>query len=485
MTTSLAVPPLDTGKAGFFRFRRLGKKVLLTNDVGRFALLTPAGFQKFTQGKLRPEDALHKELREKGFIRDFTDFEQMIERWRSSHSFLWQGPSLHIVVVTLRCDHKCVYCQTSSVGMDAAGVDMSEATARSVVDTIFESPSPALTIEFQGGEPLANWPAVRCIVDYSREQARRKGKTLWLNLVTNLSLMDDEKLEFLLSHDVAICTSVDGPASVHDANRIAVGGGSHAVVVRWWKKIRSLTRGKTFGIDALMTTTRKSLSHGKEIVDEYVRLDARGIYLRPLSPYGFVRKTWEAVGYGPDEFLAFYRDTLDYIFALNRKGKNIFETTFRMLATKALKNEDPNFLDLRSPCGAGIGQIAYNYDGSVFTCDEARMLSRMKDDAFRLGHVADGYAAIVNHPTVKALALASCLDNQAECAGCAYLPYCGACPVENYVKQGDLFARTPTGDRCRVYKGIQDYFFEKIGEKGSRKIVDSWTRVPTGQPQRD
>jgi hypothetical protein len=30
-------------------------------------------------------------------------------------------------------------------------------------------------------------------------------------------------------------------------------------------------------------------------------------------------------------------------------------------------------LELRSPCGAGIGQLLYNYDGKVYTCDEGRI----------------------------------------------------------------------------------------------------------------
>ena len=48
---------------------------------------------------------------------------------------------------------------------------------------------------------------------------------------------------------------------------------------------------------------------------------------------------------------------------------------------------DPNYLDIRSPCGAGIGQIAYSYDGKIYTCDEGRMLGGMGDDIFCIGNV--------------------------------------------------------------------------------------------------
>lgn len=474
-----ALPAVEVDKVGMFRSRRLGKKVLLTNDIGHHVILSEADFTRFLAGKIGAKDPLHKDLRAKGFVRDFMDFESLMQTWKKSRGFLWHGPALHIIVVTLRCNHRCVYCQTSSVDMDQTGFDMTEETARKVVDLVFESPSPALTIEFQGGEPLANWPVVRFVVEYALQKNKTRGRKLWLNLVTNLTLMDDEKLDFLLTSGVNICTSLDGPAALHDANRVYLGGASHATVVEWWKKIKKRTRGKTFGIDALMTTTRRSLACPEEIIDEYVGLGARGVYLRQLAPYGLAQKTWDAVGYTPREYLEFYRKALDHIIGINLKRKSFFEYAARVFITKILRNEDPNFLDMRSPCGAGIGQMAYNYDGRIYTCDEARMLSRMDNETFCIGAAgADDYAQIVNHPTVRAVATASCLDVQAECSGCAYLPFCGICPVENYFLQGDLFPRTPTNGRCFVNKGIQDYLFEKLQDRQVKKVLKSWTRVP-------
>ncbi|MFH2204035.1 MAG: His-Xaa-Ser system radical SAM maturase HxsB [Elusimicrobiota bacterium] len=480
-----APPKIDDQKVGFFRFRKVGGKYVLTNDTGQFARLTQAQFAKFLGGKLKSKDVLHQELRAKGFIRDFMDFDKTVEAWSQRHSYLMQGPNLHIIVVTLRCDHACTYCQTSSAPMDRDGLDMTQETAKKTVDTAFETPNPAMTIEFQGGEPLANWPVVKYIVEYALKKNKEKHKTLMLNLVSNLSLMDDKKLKFLLDKGVNICTSLDGPQHVHNANRILRGGNSHANVIAWFKKIKKLTKGKPHGIDALMTTTRLSLKYPEEIIDEYVRLGARGIYLRGLSPFGFAKKTWDVIGYSADEYLEFYTRALDHIFKLNKK-KRFFEQHARLYAAKILKNEEPNFLDQRDVCGAGIGQIAYNYDGRVFTCDEGRMLAQMSDEAFKIGDVnKDTYGDMINHATVRACASASCLDNNAECSSCAYKPYCGTCPVENYFLQGDLFLRAPLSGRCRIYKGQMDYFFKKMEDPWIVKTMKSWTRVPSGLYQRD
>ena len=70
---------------------------------------------------------------------------------RTRKSFLREGPSLHIFVVTLSCDHSCAYCQVSRrIGI----AEMPEHVAIAAVDRMFESPSRNLTVEFQGGEPL-------------------------------------------------------------------------------------------------------------------------------------------------------------------------------------------------------------------------------------------------------------------------------------------------------------------------------------------
>lgn len=469
----------DDEKTGFFRYKHLGDRVLITNDIGRYSLLEPGTFARFVQGELPEGSADARALKEAGFIKDPGHYDCMAGQWRAKNAFLMAGPGLHIVVVTLRCNHRCVYCHASSKPFDDRSTDMTEETARRVVDTILASPNPDINIEFQGGEPLANWPVVQCIIEYARERNQSAGKRLQFSCVSNMSLMDAEKLDWLLERGVNFCTSLDGPEKVHNRNRVYLGGNSHADAVRWWRVIMKRTARKIYRIDGLMTTTRFTLPYPREVVDEYVRLGSRGIYLRFLNPFGFAQKVREKIGYTPDEFLEFYRKALGRVIEVNLGGRMFFEMTARTFLTKILSNLDPNFLDLRSPCGAGIGQIAYNYDGSVYTCDEGRMLGEMQDRSFAIGRVEDGYAKIASHVVVKSLALASCLESQTECSWCAYQPYCGVCPIYNYVEQGDLFGRMPTNGRCRIYKGILDYLFTRLQEPRVRKVFERWVRKST------
>jgi len=53
-----------------------------------------------------------------------------------------------------------------------------------------------LMIEFQGGEPLLNWPVVKFIVGYARKKNGFHKKALHFGLISNFSLLEDEHIDF-------------------------------------------------------------------------------------------------------------------------------------------------------------------------------------------------------------------------------------------------------------------------------------------------
>jgi His-Xaa-Ser system radical SAM maturase HxsB len=476
---------LDRQLPAFFRFRPVGGKVLLTNQEGSFLLLSREDFSRFAEGRVQDGTPLHQSLREGNFLRAAFDQAKAVERLRARKRFLNHGPNLHLVVATLRCNETCVYCHASRANMDAVGTDMTEETAERVVDFIFRTTSPWVTIEFQGGEPLVNFPVVKRVIEYALEKNRAAAKDLEFTLVSNLSLMDDEKLEYLLGHKVQICTSVDGPQALHDKQRRLPQASAFAESQRWIRRINDAYRAMgldptLYHVEALLTTTRDTLARWKEVVDTYVELGCRSLFLRPVDPFGWAERTAARVEYPRHEYLAFYRQAVDYMISLNRQGTEILERYAAIFLTKILTGEDPNFLDIRSPGGAGIGQLAYNYDGRIFTCDEGRMLHEMGDDSFLLGDVrSSSYRQIVGHETVRALLLASNLDARPDCVNCAYNPYCGVPPVHSHKTQGTIFGRMRESTLCMVHKGIQDYLFEKLAEDDASQteILRRWTTI--------
>jgi len=481
--------PLDLKKikynqVGFFRFKKIKNKYLLTNDVGDYLFLREKEFENFLTNNLEKDKEPYLSLKEKNFLKNELDLTGLIEKYRSKKAFLFGGPSLHIVVVTLRCNHKCIYCQASAQAMDRKDLDMNQETANQVLDKIFETTSPYVAIEFQGGEPLVNWPIVKFIIEESIKRNRKAKKDLEIRLVSNFSLMTEEKFKYLIDKKVSMCVSLDGPEKVHNKNRILVGDedNSYQYATRWAKKFFKLypqlrKKEYIFKMGVAVTISRFSLPYYKQIVDEYLKLGFDNIYLRPLNPFGFSQNSWQKISYLAKDFVDFYKKALSYIIQLNLKGKKFREKTAYTFLTKILTKYDPNHLDFRSPCGAGIGQLAYHYNGDVYTCDEGRMLSMMGDESFRLGNVRENsYQDIVASPVTRTLCTASCLEGLAGCSDCVYKPYCGVCPIYNYFEQGNIFGQMPTNQRCQINQAILDFLFEKLEDPKIKTILETWPK---------
>lgn len=468
----------NKNKVGFFRHRKLKNKNLLTNNFGHFIILNNKEYRDYLSGALSTFSEIFQDLKVKGFINEYIDFKNLIPRYQSKTTFLKYGPSLHIIVITLRCNHKCLYCHASAGTERNNDLDMTIDLARDTVDTIFQTTNHNITIEFQGGEPLLNWNVIKFIVEYARVKSKICNKILQITLVSNFSLMDDEKLKYFLKHRVSLCTSFDGPEKIHNKNRLFLDGNSYKNAVKWLKRIKKAYNKKlsSFKPAALTTITKYTLPYYKELVDEYAAVGLSSIYLRHLNPFGFAKNTWQQIGYSAEEFINFYKKSVDYIIDLNlKKKKKIKESLATTFLTKILTDKDPNHLDYRSPCGAGIGQVAYNYNGDIYTCDEGRMFGRIGDDSFKMGNVRkSSYEELMGSDVVKSMCMASCLDTIPSCSECVYKPYCGVCPVYNYSEQGSIFGQMPTNGRCKINKAIFDYLFEKLQDKKVERIFQAW-----------
>ena len=469
----------------FFRFREVAGRVVVTNYEGNFLILQPDEFARFARGDLESGSELHTRLRDGNFLRDEYDVPKAVEAYRARRRFVHYGPNLHLMVVTLRCNETCAYCHASRADLDAVHTDMTRETAERIVDIALRTTSPTLTIEFQGGEPLVNFPVVQHTIEYAIPRAHKLGKELEFTMVSNLGLMDDEKLAYRLDHRVQICTSIDGPKALHDKQRKLPTLSAFDAAQHWIRRINAAYVEKgldptLYHVEALLTTTKATLAAYKEVVDTYVDLGCRALFLRPVDPFGFAEKTKRIVEYPRSDYLAFYRNAVDYMIELNKRGVEVLERYAAIFLTKILSGEDPNFLDIRSPGGAGLGQLAYNYDGKIFSSDEGRMLHEMGDDTFLLGDVhSHGYRDIVGHPTVRAMSIASNLETQPDCVNCAYLPYCGTQPEHNHKTLGTMLGRMRESSMCAVHKGIQDYLFEKLGgaDPETVEVLRRWTTI--------
>jgi len=459
-----------------FQFTELNpRKYLLTNLVGEFHTLDKNKLKVFVGHQLESDDLDYINLRAKQFLLDTHNTiapELLALKVRTRYSRLAEFTGLHIFVVSLRCEHSCPYCQVSRQSEDKRAFDMTPEIAEKSLDLVFRSPSRAIKIEFQGGEPLLNFALIQQIVLSAEARNTTANKTLGFVIATNLALVNHDILAFCKEHHIHISTSLDGPQDLHNKNRPRPGKDSYERVMKGIELVREVL-GKD-QVSALMTTTKDSLTRVRDIIDEYVRLDFQGIFLRALSPYGFAIKTKSFRSYTVDEWLEFYKEGLNYIIEINKKGIAFQEYYASTVLTKMLTSQDPGFVDLMNPSGIAIAGIVYNYNGAVYASDESRMLAEMGDNTFKLGNVLEhSYEELLTSDALLNPLEESFTLSVPMCSDCAYEPFCGADPVYHYATTRDYVARKPESEFCKRNMAIFKYLIELMESDPSVKNLFS------------
>ncbi|MDR3237494.1 MAG: His-Xaa-Ser system radical SAM maturase HxsB [Spirochaetia bacterium] len=440
-------------------------RILLVNSSGDYYFVSKDTFEAIISHKINEYNPDYYNLKSRMFFDDGTgnsSIQMISAKYRSRKSYLRDFTSFHMMVITLRCNQKCEYCQVSCAENDAYKYDMSIETAYKIVDMIFESPSDNVKIEFQGGEPTLHFGLIEKTVLYAKTKNNQFNKTISFVICTNLTAITKEQLIFCRDNNIYISTSLDGPNNVHDTN------------------IKNLSLARNIlgkqSVDALMTTTSTSLRNLHRVVDEYIELGFAGIFIRSLNPYGFAAENSAKLGYSMDEFVDSYIDALKYIISIN-KNKYFPEYFATLLFSRILTPFSTGFVDLQSPAGTGISGVIYDFDGSVYPSDEARMLARMGDKYFNLGNVYfDSYKSIFGGGKLKNIISSSCVETTMDCAYCVYQSYCGTDPIRNYLESGMVNRKMGNTNFCIKHKRIFDYLFSFLSNMSEfeENIIWNW-----------
>ena len=468
--TEYSLLPFNFCKVGSDRYR-------IVSIAGDFAELNRRSLRALVDGELPRQSSLYDNLRSRGFLFDsFTKFNVDLAaiKLRTKMAHVFQLTSLHIFVMTLRCEHSCPYCQVSRKNLDAnKAFDMTEQIADQALDVVFESPSKNIKIEFQGGEPLLNFDLLKYVVLRAANLGEFHKRDVEFVIATNLALIDKEMLNFCREHAINISTSLDGPRALHNANRPRRGNNSYERTIRGIQMSREYLGHDS--VSALMTTSPLSLKIFREIIDEYLEQEFGGLFLRPISPYGFAVKTKWAQKYSMQEWLDAYKDALDYILEINRSGHRFVEFYTALIARRILKPHHTGYVDLQHPTGAGLSALVYNYDGRVYSSDEGRMLAEMGDDSFCIGHLNDhSYVDLLTSDALIKQVGESFGPTASRCDQCAYLPYCGSDPTFHYATQNDYMGNKIYSSFCDRQMGVIEHVFELLDDDDTRNVLENW-----------
>lgn len=386
-----------------------------------------------------------------------------------NHYFLdYKGPYVHIISITRRCNKNCIYCAAKSSPLEKK--DMSVETAKKVIDFIFSIPLDYYHLEMQGGEPLINFNTLKFIVNYARKKANIQKKRIHFSLTTNLSLLDSQKLDFIVKNSITICSSFDPPFFIHKWTR----NSSKKEYEELKKKISLLVKysnqGKLEPPNLITTITRQALPYYKQIIDEYIDVGVPRIQLGMLEPIGRAQAIWDKISYTPQEYINFYRKALNYIYYLNLK-KNIwvYEKGLFLLVSEILgtyRNQARN-IDI-------LLRLAYDVDGNIYSSDEFRMLGENGNKEVFLGNVyKDTFKDLILSSKTRNIISLILFPKSIKCHYCDYNIICNLAAHYSYLETESHIFKI----RCTMIKEIFKIIENDINKSLIRNLFYTWIKL--------
>ena len=382
-------------------------------------------------------------------------------RSRFNPEELWKPvqvyPAYLCLHVTEACNFGCHYCMADSFPNKAR---MPIETGRKILEKILhEIPSNGFTIDFHGGEPLLAWEEIQELVKFARHVNERDGlgKNLWFMLQTNGALLTPEKVQGLKDLEIIVGVSLDGPAEVHDRNRVFAGTGKGTFDVVVQNVRQAQESGFEVGLLGVIHEPRDYVTSFRFMVHEMNRRSFRLNYsssigrshyrLRfPVDRTEEFARGWLAM---VDEALAWCRQT----------GERLAISDVNNQINNLLSKNRP-FMCYRSPCGAGNSVLGFGIDGGIHACEEMASL-----DMFRLANIYDeglNLARMCESNPVVRLLQSRTVDNIPKCSKCHLKRFCyGGCTSKTMARFGDPMREAPM---CGFYQVVFEEMMWKLHE---------------------
>ena len=296
-------------------------------------------------------------------------------------------------------------------------------------------------IEFawQGGEPTLMGRTFFERAVALQRQYRPEGVTIRNALQTNGTLLDDDFAAFLAREDFLVGISIDGPADLHDANRLDKGGKpSHARVLAGVELLRN--HGVEFNI--LCTVNRANSRHPLRVYRYLAGLGAPCIQFIPLveryadegNGCGTLARTPELdpgraggvtpFSVRPADYGSFLTTIFDHWVRhdVGRVFVQIFDVT---LATTC--GQPAGLCVFNRSCGRGL---VMEHNGDVFACDHYVY------DEYKLGNAyQQPIAEMVDAPDQQRFGEAKHAALPRQCCECPVLHHCwGGCPKHRFAR---------------------------------------------------
>jgi uncharacterized protein len=346
------------------------------------------------------------------------------------------------LLTTHACNFKCTYCYEFSnfAQPHSKPGRMKIETAKRTVDWLISTSGTEknLALGFFGGEPLLNFPLIEQTVDYANQQGAAHGKKFSFSMTTNGSLLSDEIIAFLKSHNIKTTISMDGGKEIQNAQRPMVNGKDSYETVRP-HAAKLLTEMPETGVQATLCGD----TDPRKVKADLAAMGFRKIGLTNVSPS--TPEEGQKAGHGlwsaramtvllDDEAAALRQAIADRDADGIRTPYNYLCSRVGTFLTGQVKEHH---------CGAGKASVAVANSGDIYLCHR---FADLKD--YRLGHI--------NDETIdRAAYQVKPVGSVAACSNCFSRYHCpGGCYHDNLNNTGSVFE--PNETLCNVSRHMTE-----------------------------
>jgi len=339
-------------------------------------------------------------------------------------------PLILIYKLTDKCNYHCSYCYDRSVARPKNGERRSAAVRNLLDRTLPERPVMLL---FHGGEPLLEFNEIReLVLAYEQFTPSR----LLFSLQTNLSRMDQAKLDFFLEHQFGISVSLDG----HNPglNRLRMVDQRPDPYQVLMGKLRNLKGLRADRLGLLMTVGKHNVG---SLVESLLAFQADGF--RSVS-FSFMQDVEPGTSCATPEELTAAMLAITGAIADRRIEALACMTLIQWIMR--ITRGRTGLVCLGSPCGAGRSVATILADGDIGPCDSifSQEFFHQDVDSYLQNLETDPYLRALRERSVRNLFPCSSWDVRAHCNG--------TCPGSAVLENGTVQSVDP--HECAFYYGL-------------------------------
>lgn len=360
--------------------------------------------------------------------------------------------------VTDDCNLRCTYCYQTCKQQKS----MSFEIAKTFIDKLLNSEweyinldnSPALVIEFIGGEPLLEIELIQKVCDYFTEQVIRR-KHPWaeyyiFSICTNGVLWFDKRVQSFVKQyrdHLSINITLDGNKELHDACRVFPNGSpSYDIVVRAVKDCLSKGMGK----GSKVTISPENINYLYEAIIHIAELGIRDIHANCVFEDVWDNEVHPAIFYRELKKIADYFIEFDLV-------ESYFISLFdEEWFTPIDKSETQNW------CGGNGKMLACDPEGNLFPC--IRYMETSLGTAQKpmiIGNLKEGIGYTKDCQTCihKLREITRQSQSTEDCLACPVASGCSWCSAFNYQTFGTVNKRATF--ICGMHKAnaLANYYY--------------------------